>query len=279
MSRQDGSTIPLGMASLVPTGGINHEYSFDYTFNRGGVALALILGAIPAHAWDGRAQLECDTCASVTDFKNTARSWALQQNLAVGNYGVLVVNPESQLTGKIGIVRMYDSESHTWNTVAIAQTRSVADMQQEWRVSAPEDLANIPVSVAGTYTGSAQSQTISAYLHNYFSGQTIALDETALVLFNDGTRAVYQLVDAPSQTWNFVSGTGEDANNNPLDDAGQPLNPPPGGPPLTPPLNIHIQDPAQGKMGPTMVEATSQTAYEKWLTQVCNAVACYTVGG
>ncbi len=229
---------------------------------------------MPAQAWDGRAQLECDTCSTVTDFKNTAKNWAIQQNLAQGSYRVVVVNPGSALVGKAGVTRNYEGETHTWTTFAVMRTRSVADMQQAWRVASPGYLVDIPANVAGSYTGSGQSQTVGTYIHGFFSGQTIGLDETAVTLFPDGSKAVYQLVDAASQTWSFVSGTGEDANNYPLDDTGQPVNLPPGGPVLTPPLPIQpISIPDPPRLKPVQVK---QTIYDidVQLWDLCSSVVC-----
>ncbi|MGH8274389.1 MAG: hypothetical protein ACRES9_09110 [Gammaproteobacteria bacterium] len=191
----------------------------------GGVALLLFSSLFSTNALaDGHGVLRCDNCTTVSQFSNTAGSYAEMQSLGVGHYRFVVVNPNAKLLGIIIVTRMVDREGGGYITLKVALTGTVGEMQQDYRAIMPDEgIVDIPTSIANTYTGSNQQSSISTYLSNYFSGSNFAQNVTVLVLFADNSNTVYQLTNAVNNDWTLVSYTGHDPDGNGLDDDGQPF--------------------------------------------------------
>lgn len=137
-------------------------------------------------------------------------------------------------------MHFYDRETGGSSTHVHNLTGTVADMQQAYKTAIPDEgLTYIPSSIAATYTGSAQQETVGPYLAEYFQGSNLTQGTTTLAVFPDYSSAVYQLTDAATSDWTFVHNSGHDSTGKPLDDSAQSMTvTPPPGTIITPPVPI-----------------------------------------
>lgn len=156
-------------------------------------------------------------------------------------------------------------------------------MQQAYKTAIPDEgLTYIPSTIAATYTGSAQQQTVGPYLADYFQGSNLTQGTTTLAVFPDYSSAVYQLTDAATSDWTFVHNSGHGSTGKPLDDSAQPLtNSPPPGTIITPPISV-----GGGQIKPTNPDSTGQFdisifGIDEWVNGVidCMINGCTRVPG
>jgi len=227
---------------------------------------------LPAIARADRLVISCPSCQTVSDFSSAATADWQARGLGSGTFHYWVVNTSARLMGRMRVQKTWEQEFHRYIGGTTAITSTVADMQQLYRVAVPDQLAplDIPSSVATTFTGTSQASAVDNYLHQHYAGSVITLNTTLLVVFPDGSNAIYQLTSQTYQTWDFVSGSGSAADGTRLDDNGNPISATAPGPTLTPPFDIPSGDLGSGA-------DSGQLGIQAFLNSYCEHGKCYVI--
>lgn len=185
-------------------------------------AALLLALSFSAHAsYAGLVVMECDNCATVGNFANSAKMDAESRGLAYAKYAYWVINPVSRLIGRIDVrVIDYEPELNKWYIQTTAITGTHDSMVQAWREMIPDDepWVAVPSGTAGGYVSSTNTGPIADLLHQIYQGKNVSLNMTQLVIYANGDTAEFQLTDQANQTWTFVHGSNRNANGKILND-------------------------------------------------------------
>ncbi|MHB1544937.1 MAG: hypothetical protein ACYCS1_11635 [Gammaproteobacteria bacterium] len=194
-------------------------------------AFGLAFYATPALVVSNLALDECTNCTTVAAFQSDAA-----QNIPSGAYffvhgtphveaQFLIFNPPASLAAAISVhgicLSTADGAPCQWDLTWVEETGTTAGMEQFFEEMAPSLAIRIPSSVATTFTGTAQSAAVSAWLDQEISGVPAPLGAALVTIFPDGSSAEYQVIGVNPTGYGFLSGSGHAANGQPENDSGE----------------------------------------------------------